>query len=121
MSLLTYKVLHLFGMFVLFAALGAITLRSAEGTEGKSKLAGLSHGLGLLLILVSGFGLMARLGLSHDWAWPTWVWLKLVIWLLLGASLVLVRRMPRLSTLWWWLIPLLGAAAAYLALFKPTF
>lgn len=121
MSLLTYKILHLFGVFLLFAALGHITLRAAEGASGRSKLAGISHGVALLLIVVSGFGLLARLGLSHDWAWPTWVWLKLLLWLLLGGALVLVRRAPRLGTLWWWLIPLLGAAAAYLALFKPTF
>lgn len=121
MSLLTYKILHLFGIFLLFAALGAITLRSAQGTAERSRLAGISHGVALILILVSGFGLLARLGLSHDWLWPAWVWLKLLVWLLLGAALVLVRRVPRLGTLWWWLFPLLGAAAAYLALFKPAF
>ena len=120
MSLLTYKILHLFGIFLLFTALGGLTLRSADGGE-RSRLAGISHGVALLVILVSGFGLLARLGLSHDWAWPTWVWLKLTVWLLLGASLVLVRRLPRLRNLWWCLFPLLGAAAAYLALFKPTF
>ena len=116
MSLLAYKVLHLIGAFLLFAALGYLTLRPGE----RSKLANASHGIALLLVVVSGFGMLARLGVTHDWIFPLWVWLKLAIWLLLGAALVLVRRMPQLATLWWWLFPLLGGAAAYLALYKPA-
>lgn len=115
MSLLAYKILHLIGAFLLFAALGVVALRPAD----RSKLATASHGIALLLIVVSGFGMLARLGLMHGWSFPLWVWIKLVIWLLLGAALVLARRMPQLAALWWWLFPLLGGAAAYLALYKP--
>lgn len=119
MSLLAYKVLHLLGMFLLFAALGAMTLLQKQGAE-RSKLASISHGVALLILLVSGFGLLARLGITHDWSWPPWVYLKIVIWLLLGAALVAVRRAPRLAALWWWLFPLLGGVAAWLALYKPV-
>jgi hypothetical protein len=118
MSLLAYKVLHLLGIFLLFAALGVLTLRAAQGEE-RSKLASATHGIALLIILVGGFGAMARLGLAHDWRFPLWIWVKLGIWLILGAAPVLARRMPRLATLWWWLFPLLGATSAYFALYKP--
>lgn len=125
MTLLTYKVLHLIGGFLLFAALGALTLRQADGgvREGAqpSKLASISHGIALLVILVGGFGLMARLGMTHGWQWPAWLWLKLALWLLLGASLVLIRRMPKAAPVLWWLFPLLGGLAAWLGLAKPTF
>ena len=47
------------------------------------------------------------------------VWLKALIWLLFGGIIVLIRRAPRFAPVYWWALPLLGAAAAYLALFKP--
>jgi hypothetical protein len=119
MSIYIYKTVHLVGMFLLFTALGSMIQRAADG-EGRSKLAGASHGIALLLLLVAGFGAMAKLGLSHDWAWPAWVWAKLAIWLLLGAAPVLIRRGgARLATLWWWLLPVIGGLAGYLALAKP--
>jgi hypothetical protein len=124
MSLLAYKILHIIGAFLLLAALGALTLRQADGGRPggpPSKLASISHGIALLLILVSGFGMLARLGIMHDWRFPAWIWLKLIIWLLMGAALVAIRRLPRYAALLWWLFPLLGGLAAYLALFKPAF
>jgi hypothetical protein len=33
---------------------------------------------------------------------------------------VLIRRAPQLSTLLWWLLPLLGGIAAWAAIYKPT-
>lgn len=121
MSLAAYKVLHILGAFLLFAALGALALRHSDGgdREGRSKLDSMSHGIALLILIVTGFGMLARLGISHDWVFPGWVWAKLAIWLLLGAALAFVRRMPRLAAVWWWTLPLLGAVAAWLALYKP--
>jgi hypothetical protein len=119
MSLYVYKTLHVVGMLLLFTALGSMIQRVADGGE-RPKLAGATHGVALLLLLVAGFGAMARLGLTHDWAFPGWVWAKLGIWLLLGAAPVLIRRGgARLATLWWWLLPLVGGLAGYLALAKP--
>ena len=118
MSALVYKVLHIFGILLMFIALGGATARalSGAGKDGPGrKLAGITHGIALLVILVSGFGLLAKLGLGF----PLWVWIKIVIWLLLGAAVALVRRLPQHATLFWFAIPLLGAFAAYLALYKP--
>jgi hypothetical protein len=44
------------------------------------------------------------------------VWLKALIWLAFGGIIVLIRRAPRFASLMWWVLPLLGALAAYLAL-----
>jgi len=121
MPLLAYKVLHIFSAFLLFAGLGALTLH-AMGRGGRNdrgrRLAAIAHGVALVLLVVSGFGLLARLGLTHDWSWPAWVWAKLVIWLLLGGALM-VRRFPAAAGWLWWVWPLLGGLAAAFALYKP--
>lgn len=107
-----YKVLHLLGIFGLFAAFGAAITDSA-----KSKWVSMLHGVSLLVILIAGFGMLARLGIMSSM--PAWVIGKMVIWLALGGALVLAKRklLPTAVTL---VILLgLGSAAAYLALWKP--
>jgi len=120
MSYLAYKLIHLVGVALLFAALGALVVRQLGGTPPAPKdrggrLAGTTHGIALVLILVSGFGALAKLGLGL----PGWAWAKLAVWLLLGASLVAIRRLPSAALWLWWLLPLLGGVAAWLALYKP--
>jgi hypothetical protein len=121
MSLLAYRVIHILAIMLLFTALGGLLLAARAGvTTGVSrKLAGMTHGLALVLLLVSGFGALAKLGLSNPGIWPVWLWLKLLIWILFGGVTVLIRRAPRSTELLWWVLPLVGALAAYLALFKP--
>jgi hypothetical protein len=121
MSLAAFKVLHLLGIVLTFSALGALWVAAAPQEQGGARrLAGMTHGVGLLLVLFAGFGLLGALGLGHNPAgWPLWLWLKLVIWLALGAAVVVLRRAPGLRGLLWWGLPLLGAAAAYLAFYKP--
>lgn len=107
MSFAAYKVIHILGILFVFAALGALLLASRDGVErgGGRKLAGMTHGIALLVVLVAGFGALARLGLSNPGAWPLWVWIKALIWLVLGGITVLIRRAPQLNTLLWWLLP----------------
>jgi hypothetical protein len=67
---------------------------------------------------VSGIAMLSSLGLLHGDP-PGWAKGKFVIWLLLGGSISLAARWSRGI---WILLPvwiLLGAAAAYLALYKP--
>jgi hypothetical protein len=122
MSYQAYKVIHILGVLFVFASLGALMLASREGVERGNgrKLAGMTHGIALLLVLVAGFGTLARLGLGNPATWPLWVWIKLAIWLVLGGIIVLIRRAPQLGTLLWWLLPLLGGIAAWAAIFKPV-
>ena len=121
MSLNAYRVIHILSMMLLFTALGGLLLASRAGvTTGVSrKTAGITHGIALILLLVTGFGALARLGLGNPASWPAWAWLKALIWLVFGGIIVLIRRSPRTSAALWWALPLLGALAAYLAIYKP--
>jgi len=122
MSFAAFKVIHILAVLYVFASLGALMLAAREGVERGNgrKLAGMTHGITLLLVLVAGFGALARLGLSNPGAWPTWVWIKALVWLALGGVIVLIRRSPQLGTLLWWLLPLLGGIAAWAAIYKPA-
>lgn len=121
MSLLTYKVLHLLGLFLLFVSLGGVALVAVQGGTKQSligrRLVYATHGFGLLLVLVSGFGMLARLGITSGL--PGWVWAKLAIWILVAASITLPLRMRSVAVPAWFVLPTLGAVAGWLALFKP--
>jgi hypothetical protein len=121
MSLAAYRVIHIFSMMLMFTALGGLILASQAKvqTDASRKMAGMLHGIALILILVSGFGALAKIGLSNPGIWPAWVWLKALIWLVFGGIIVLIRRAPRFAPIYWWALPILGAVAGYLALFKP--
>jgi hypothetical protein len=84
----TYKVLHLLGIFGVLLALGAGAALGAQLDNATRRRNSLLHGLGLLLILVSGFGMLAKGNLGF----PGWVMAKLVIFLLVGALPVWMRR-----------------------------
>jgi hypothetical protein len=118
-----YKVIHLIGIFLTLAALAGLALAAANGatkqTNSARKLISASHGLGLFIVLLGGFGLLARLGLVHGAAFPGWVWAKLAIWIVVGALVVVPYRRPDLARSVFLAIPLLGGLAAWLAIFKP--
>lgn len=120
MSLVAYKLLHVAGVVFLFAALGGSVLSHRDGAAGAAakKLTGITHGIALLLLAVTGFGALAKLGLTSV-GFPGWVWAKLVLWVILGAAPFVLRKKPALAGLFWWLLPILGIAAAWLALYKP--
>lgn len=122
LSLALYKVLHIVGVVFLFTALGAMVYRSVAGDthEGGRKLAGMTHGIALLLVLITGFGALAQLGFGEGGGFPVWLIGKLVLWLLFGGVIVLIRKKPEWAKALWLLLPLLGGLAAYLAIYKPT-
>lgn len=115
-----FKVLHLLGVFLLFAALGAAVLRAfaagqAPSRDRAGRLAGVTHGLALVILLLTGFAILG----VNKWGMQGWVWAKLAVWLLMGAFVVLIRRAPTAAGWLWWLLPALGLVAAYLAIYKP--
>jgi hypothetical protein len=122
-SYAVYRLIHFVGIFLIIMAVSSQTLHVATGgtraTQTARKLVFAAHGIGLLLVLVAGFGLLARLGIMHGAGFPGWIWAKLVIWLIFGALVALPYRMPALARPLWVAIPLLAAASAYLAIFKP--
>lgn len=119
MSVSVYKLLHFLGIFMVMTALGGVlvsTSLSPAQQQRWKRLAGLTHGIGLLIILVAGFGLLAKLQLGFE----LWVILKLVLWLMLGAFTVAVRRFPQFTTPLWWSVPAIALLAAYLGHYKPA-
>lgn len=116
MSYEFYKILHLTGLVALFASLGALAVLPADRRRPFMAI----HGGAALLMLVAGFGLLARLGIMHNLKEAgIWVYAKIIIWLLLGAMPVVLKRKPDLATSMLGVAVLLGAAAAFFAIMKP--
>jgi len=116
----TYKVLHLAGIFFLLFSLSSYLIIVNSNTNKLKKLASIMHGVSLLIILVGGFGLLARLGVMHGSGFPVWVWAKLAIWILMGAMVIFIKKFQDLSTAIWFAVPILEIIAAYLAVYKPV-
>lgn len=126
MSAEFYRIVHLFGIFLLMCSLGGLAMTSwhSKGAqvvkaeaEAAAKRMKMLHGISLLVILVAGFGLMAKLGLMKTW--PLWIIAKLVIWLIFGAAATAIVKMSDKGKMWILLLPLLGALSAYLAVMHP--
>ncbi|HUP25235.1 MAG TPA: hypothetical protein VNB06_20145 [Thermoanaerobaculia bacterium] len=119
MSYEFYKVLHILGVLMLFSGLvGSIVHAANRGDKAQNVLRGALgalHGGGLLLLLIAGFGIIAKLGIGF----PGWVWVKLVLWLVFGALIAVPYRKPSWNVALLWLLPVLGTLAAYLAIYKP--
>lgn len=119
MSYELYKILHLLGLTLVVLSLGGIIVHAMNGgTKGSNsfrKGAVITHGIGLLLLLVAGFGMLARLGIH---SFPGWVAGKVVIWLALGALVAFAYRQSLARKLWF-AVPLLVLVAATLAITKP--
>ena len=116
-----YKLFHLFGIIMLFVSVGGVMLYALNGgmkvNNTGRKTAAITHGIGLVFVLVAGFGLLARVGIS--WPWPGWVFVKLIIWLILGGVTGLIYKLGSRGQWLWYVVILLGVIAAYMAIFKP--
>ena len=115
MSYEFYKVLHVVGIMLVFLALGGATLHAANGgtreQNASRKVVAALHGTGMLLLIVAGFGMLARIGMGNGI--PHFVYPKLLVWLILGAAPAILSRKPGSAALMWFIFPLLGAVAAY--------
>ena len=122
MSYEFYKIAHLLGIFLLTSGLMGVFFTVWAGTPllGKVKSASFAlHGTGLLIMLVSGFGLLARLGLVGSM--PTWVYFKLALWTFFALAISVLKRKGHLG-MPLYLILLAGYfCTAYLGVFKPAF
>ena len=105
-----YSFLHIAGILMVFIGYGALLALALTKTEHPQvkKLGSITSGIGLSLLLVAGFGLIAKMGYSYT---APWLILKLIVWLLLGASIALINRKPELAKILWWLILVLGMVA----------
>jgi hypothetical protein len=115
-----YKILHIAGLLLTVFGLFGLASVQWNGSTPQvflRKIWMISHGTGLLFLVVSGFGMAARLGITSPL--PKWIYAKLVIWLLLGALIALIKRIPRKSATWIISVFVLALAAALLAITKP--
>ena len=114
-----YHVLHITGIIMLFMGYGALLARSLVHSDSRSlkRLGSITSGIGLVFILIAGFGLMAKL---YNNSFQTWMLVKIVIWLFLGGIIVLINRVPALAKLLWWGIIAMGALAAYMVYMRPV-
>ena len=117
-----YKVVHLLGMFMLFTVLGGIALHAVNGGTKQSNIGrrfiAIMHMLALFVILLGGFGMLARLGLVQG-ILPGWVLAKLAIWIVLPVLGTMAYRKPAAAKLLLVAVPVLGGLAAWIALYKP--
>lgn len=109
-----YKIAHLFCIMLYFTA-SAILLWYG----GRVRSLSIVGGVASLLILVSGMGLMARLGIGHTESWPLWIKVKMSIWLVLTVGAPVVsKRVPKLGKIFYFLSMLLFFIVLYAVIYK---
>jgi len=84
MDYTTYKIIHLTGIAALAIGVGGMM---AGGNQ--RKLFSIVQGIALLVMLVSGFGLLAKLKLGF----PHFAIAKTVLWVVIGAMPVVLRKL----------------------------
>lgn len=120
MSPQIYHFLHLIGLIFVFIGFGG--LLSSDG----ARKAMMWHGIGLVISLVSGFGMLAKFnkllpaGAPSYYSQP-WVWAKFALWLVLGFLPVLAKRRVLPAKTVVLIAAVVGAGLAYLGYFKPSF
>ena len=117
-----YKLIHFLGIFLLLGALVAAAMHVLRGgtraDDPYRRRLMATHGIAAFLIVLGGFGMLARLGVMHG-ALPGWAVAKLTIWVLAGAAMALPYRNRTLARATLILVPVLLLAAAATALYKP--
>jgi hypothetical protein len=122
---MSYHVLiiaHVTGLALTFMGLaGVLGMKMSSQTRPKQRwVFSAAHGVGLLLLLVSGFMLVAKSGLMGGGHFlPGWVLAKLGIWMLAGGATVLASRLSRYAAFVLLIFAVLVAAATWLAIAKP--
>ncbi len=117
-----YKLVHVAGILMVFLSLGGLALYGINGGTRESndarRLTAVTYGIGLLLILLGGFGWLGATG-AMGAGMPGWTWAKLGIWMAIGGLLALPTVKPELSRVVWFVAPVLGVLGAWLARTKP--
>jgi hypothetical protein len=84
MDYTTYKIIHLVGIAALAIGVGGMM---AAG--GDRKIFSILQGVALLVMLVSGFGLLAKLHLGF----PHFAMVNTVLWVVIGFLPIIFRRL----------------------------
>jgi hypothetical protein len=118
-----YKVVHILGIALTMVSLGGMFVHALNGglkveNQARKLLIGM-HGTGVLLILVGGFGMLARLGFTHGVNFPLWLWTKLGIWTFIAGVAAVPYRARQVGRPMLLALPLLAMTAAAMAVYKP--
>lgn len=81
----TYKILHLFTLFMLISSIGVVI---GEGRWIPNRTFKIVVGVLSFLAFVAGMGLIARLGFKHTEPFPAWIWVKMIAWVTLNAIII---------------------------------
>jgi len=111
MDYTTYKIIHLVGVAALAMGIGGM-MAGGNARKGFAIL----QGVALLVMLVSGFGLLARLHLGF----PHFAMVKAVLWLLLGMLPMILRRLRAPAIVGICVSLTLVAILAWLGVAKPA-
>lgn len=84
MPIYVYHIAHILGLACLFLGFGAMQ------SAGEIKPGMKWHGIALVIMLITGFGMLAKLGIFASM--PVWVIIKIAMWLLLGVLPTLAKR-----------------------------
>ena len=108
-----YKIIHLTSLMIVFTSM-SIQLVG----EKDIKLLKILSGIASFLILVSGMGLLARVGVSHG-GMPLWAILKMFLWLTLAVGLpVAGKRFRQYGYQVYWLALVLFVVAAIIVNYR---
>ena len=116
MPLPYYHIIHLIAVMALFVGTG--TALAAADNVTTRKFGAILRGVALLLLLVTGFGLLAKLQLFKTI--PLWAWLKVGIWVVAAVLPVFVKRKMLPGTAAVFIALALGGVAAWLGYLKPV-
>lgn len=111
MTYTTYKIIHLVGISILALGVGGMM---AGGEKRKNFM--MLQGIGLLVMLISGFGLVAKLG----GGFPPYVIVKLVLWLVIGMLPMVFRKLRTPLPVAVLISLTMVAIMAYLGVVKPA-
>lgn len=112
MDPLIYKILHITGIAAIAIGAGGML---ASGSHRKAF--GIWQGVGLLIMLITGFGMLAKAKLGF----PSFAVVKTILWLVVGMMPVIARK-AKLSAHGTIIVSLvLVGVLAWLGLTKPVF
>lgn len=122
MSYHFYLFLHLASLFIAFLSLGGICFHVlAGGTKqnfSSRKSVAIMHGTTLLLVFITGFGLIAKA--QYSFSTSPWLFGKMFCWLVIGMfpAIAYRRVLPRWGNIA--LVCVVAVAAVALVVFKPS-
>ena len=94
MSAQFYKVIHIVSLAAVLLSLGGASF-ATYAAGGKpialKKYFGMVHGFGILLMLIAGFGMIAKMGIV--WPFPNWILVKALVWVALSGWIAVVYKL----------------------------